>query len=102
MRTKFAWLGAGIVSVLGIVALILLIYFVPHMDDVPHFVRVATYGTPNPFHAGNIGLPQYVILDPGAIDKPLATKFDGSYGKVPAFKKFFARALRKAKAKAGG
>jgi hypothetical protein len=47
---------------------------------------------------GNIGLPQYLILDPNDLTKPKAKKFDGSYGGVEAFKKFFKRAL----AKAGG
>jgi hypothetical protein len=44
---------------------------------------------------GNIGLPQYVILDPNNLKKPLARKLDGSYGLIPAFKKFLKRAQPK-------
>lgn len=44
---------------------------------------------------GNIGLPQYLILDPNNPDKPIARKGGGGGG-VEAFQKFFKRALTKA------
>ena len=42
--------------------------------------------------AGNLGLPQYLIVSPSAPYKPLATKFDGAGGGIEGFRKFFAAA----------
>lgn len=45
-----------VLAIVGAVAVILLLYFVPNPGDWSYFTGVATYGTPNQFHAGNLGL----------------------------------------------
>jgi hypothetical protein len=43
-------------AIVGAVVIIGLVYFVPNPEDWSLFTGVATYGTPNPLHAGNLGL----------------------------------------------
>lgn len=46
----------NVLVVIGVILFIGSIYFIPNPDDWSLFTGIATYGTPNQFHAGNLGL----------------------------------------------
>jgi len=46
----------SVLVTLAAVVVVCIIHFVPHPEDWPFFLAIAGYGTPEKFHAGNLGL----------------------------------------------